>query len=63
MFGNIISAVSRVVTTPLAAVVDIAESVGIIEDSGVNHTAKQVQGLVTDIRNTVDAVEDARWKD
>lgn len=63
MFGSIVSAVSRVVTTPLAAVVDVAESVGIIEDSGVNHTSKQIQGLVTDIRNTVDAVEDARWKD
>lgn len=52
--GSIAKAAVAVVTLPVAAVVDVAEAVGIAEDEGKNHTGEALQAVVKNLQEAVE---------
>lgn len=60
MLGSLFSAATRIVTTPIAAVVDVAEVTGLKRNTGKSHTAREIEGLFKDLENTIKGSQERR---
>ena len=60
MLGSLFSAATRIITTPIAAVVDVAEVTGLKSDSGKSHTSREIEGFFKDLENALQGSQERR---